>query len=333
MGDHPMGIRERQQVVNIEIRPFRDADYEAVVEIVNAVFPDAPGTVEEWRYDDEHFDRSKFVMERHVAVDRFSGCMLGFAGLRHIPWNFHPQKFGVNIRVHPEHRRRGVGTRLWERLRESLQRHNAIAARTTVRENMADGLQFVARLGFNDVMRAWESRLDVGSCDLTRFRDDVTRAAASGATISSLAAERERDPQSPERLYAMDQEIGKDVPQPDRFTPVDFRLFVEHVVESPWAIPDAHFIAIVGGKYAGLSSLFKPKLGDWLNQGLTGVRRAYRGQGIATALKVKTVEYAKAHEIREIRTWNEINNAGILAINERFGFVRQPAWITYVNEF
>ncbi|MGH2400197.1 MAG: GNAT family N-acetyltransferase, partial [bacterium] len=86
-------------------------------------------------------------------------------------------------------------------------------------------------------------------------------------------------------------------------------------------------------EYAGLSSLFKPKVGDWLTQGLTGVRRQFRGRHIATALKVKTVEYARDHGIREIRTWNEINNAPMLAINIKFGFVRQPAWITLAKDY
>ncbi len=325
-----MSVPEQRQVAaEVQVRPFSADDYQAVVDISNATFPDAPATVEEWRYDDEHFDKSKYVWERYVACEVSSGHIVGYAGLRHIPWNFHPQKFELRIRVHPNHRRLGVGTRLWGQLLESLRQHHAIAARTMVREDMADAVRFATRRGFDEVMRAWESRLDVRSCDLVRFREHVERAMTSGMTITTLAAERARDPSGVERLYALHTLIGEDIPAPDQFTPPDFRLWVGYAVESPYALLDAHFIAVAGGEYVGVSNLFKPQLGDWLTQGTTGVRREYRGRGIATALKVRTVEYAKARGIREIRTFNEIRNAGILVINERFGFVRQPAWVHY----
>jgi GNAT superfamily N-acetyltransferase len=45
-----------------------------------------------------------------------------------------------------------------------------------------------------------------------------------------------------------------------------------------------------------------------------------------------TIEYARAHGHSEIRTWNEVNNVEMLAINDRLGFVRQPAWLTFERE-
>ena len=57
----------------------------------------------------------------------------------------------------------------------------------------------------------------------------------------------------------------------------------------------------------------------------TGVRREHRRQGIALALKLKTIAWAKRIGYSQIQTWNEANNQGMLGINERLGFVRQPA--------
>ena len=66
-----------------------------------------------------------------------------------------------------------------------------------------------------------------------------------------------------------------------------------------------------------------------LYHNVTGVLPAYRGRGIAMALKLATIAYAQARGSTEIRTWNEVQNTGMLVINDRLGFVRQPAWITF----
>ncbi len=62
---------------------------------------------------------------------------------------------------------------------------------------------------------------------------------------------------------------------------------------------------------------------------MTGVLPSHRGRGIAMALKLATIAYGRQHGYSEIRTWNETHNTGMLAINERLGFTRQPAWITF----
>jgi len=64
-----------------------------------------------------------------------------------------------------------------------------------------------------------------------------------------------------------------------------------------------------------------------LNQDDTGVIREYRGRGIATALKLKVIEFGKKNGYRTIKTWNESSNNPMLAINIKLGFKRQVGWI------
>jgi hypothetical protein len=54
-------------------------------------------------------------------------------------------------------------------------------------------------------------------------------------------------------------------------------------------------------------------------------------RGIAMALKLRSIEFALQEGFGEIRTWNESNNQGMLDINNRLGFVRQPAHIDYAK--
>lgn len=326
-------VGQEPVAAEIDIRPFEDRDYDAVVAVSNAIFPDRITTVDEVRYEDEHFDRTKYAWERCMAADRRTGASVAYAGVWHIPWNFHPRKFAMTIRVHPDLWGRGIGSQLWQRVLQSLQARQALAVRTMVKEDRPRVLRFVQSRGFTEVMRTWESHLDVAACDLTRFGPDVERASAAGVAVVTLGDELARAPSCLHRLYALDMELGADVPAPDPFTPPEFDLWRQNGVDSPWFIPDAYFVAVCDGRYVGVSTLWRPKTGDWLQQGLTGVTREYRGRGIATALKVKTVAYARARGYRQIRTENEIHNARMIGINDRFGFTRQPAWITFAKGF
>jgi hypothetical protein len=49
-------------------------------------------------------------------------------------------------------------------------------------------------------------------------------------------------------------------------------------------------------------------------------------------LKLATIAYAREQGATEIRTWNDVHNVEMLAINDRLGFVRQPAWLTFERD-
>ena len=316
---------------NLVVRGFDARDYGPLVRVSNASFPDHPRTAEEWRYEDAHLDRSRYHLERHIAVDT-RGEIVRHAGLGHMLWTFHPHKYWVEVCVHPRHRRRGVGQALWARLMVSLRARGAGVARAEVNADHPDGVQFAQRRGFVEVMRRWESRLTIATFDADRFQPLLDRVLDGGVQITTLADERARDRDSLRHIYEMDQEICRDEPHLDAYTPVDFTTYLGYAVMAPLALNDAFFVATANGVYAGLSVLYKAAAGDWFRQGLTGVRRPVRGRGLATALKMKTIAYAQAHGAREIRTWNEIHNAPILAINEKLGFIRQPPWLIYARE-
>ncbi len=59
---------------------------------------------------------------------------------------------------------------------------------------------------------------------------------------------------------------------------------------------------------------------------VTGVRPEYRRQGIATALKVRTITYAQRHGVKEIMTNNDLQNP-MYQLNLRLGFRALPAWV------
>ena len=62
----------------------------------------------------------------------------------------------------------------------------------------------------------------------------------------------------------------------------------------------------------------EPKL--LLNE-FTGVQQDYRGKGIAKALKIHGIAYARAHGYSTIITRNNMRNQSILRLNKQLGFV------------
>ncbi len=313
----------------VRIRPFVEGDYEPLTAIANLCYPDYLRSVEEIRHWDSTWDSSRYERVRLVAVDA-DGTPLGVGQINHQPSYFHPRKYRIDVQVHPERRRRGIGSALFAALLRELEQRNALVARTDTKGTMADSLAFVERRGFVEVFRAWESRLPAADFDFARFAGADERVAEQGIEIVTLAAERARDPEAVRRAYEVHSACFADVPSPDPFTKPPFERFLATNIEAPNALLDGFFLARAGDRYVGVCNLHRSELEPGvIYQGLTGVRREFRGRGIALALKLATVRYARAQGKREIRTWNDTRNRPMLRNNEAMGFVKQPVWIEY----
>ena len=314
----------------ITIRPFEEnnEDYRQAVDIVNAVWPEYPDTVEEWKESDEK--RSKLVKRGRFFAE-MDGRPVGFATYGQSLWVNHPGKLFVGVDVLPEFRKRGVGTALWERLCQEVQQFDPLRLLAHTREDYADGIRFAEKLGFKECMRDWESRLDPASFDLAEWSRYSRQVAEQGIEIKTVA-ELESDPNRDRKLYDLEWFIDRDVPSPEPPSKVPFEEF-QKVWERKNLLPDAWFVAIDNGEYVGMTNLWTSQANaKLLYVGITGVTRSHRKRGIAMALKVLSVEYALQKGFSEIRTWNETNNQAMLGINNRLGFVRQPAHIEFRKE-
>jgi mycothiol synthase len=315
--------------MSLVIREFTPEDYPALVAINNAVEPEYPESEEEWRAGDAHRD-PKCLWKRWV-VER-EGAPVAFGGYHQWSGMYHPRKFHMGISVHPEHQGRGVGTALYETILTALEPLDPLCLRTGAREDRQTALRFLANRGFEEEFRAWESRLDLGAFDPSPYDGHVEQVKAGGIEIRTMK-ELASDPERDRKLYEMIHEVEEDIPSPDQITKPDFDHWLERLRNSPNLLEDAWFIAVdsSNGRYAGISQLWASKASNVLYTGLTGIRREYRRKGIAMALKLCALEYARRQGCPEVRTWNAQVNAKMLAINVRLGFVKQPAWIDYVK--
>ena len=314
------------------IRAATPADYPVLVALNKASYPDYGETEEEWRHWDETWDHKKYFKSRVVAED--DGRVVGFGLVNHMRWAFVPTKYRIDITVHPDHRERGHGSALYDALLDKVSERSGRAVAATVKESMVDGVRFLTKRGFREVKRDWESRLFVEGFDFARFAAAEARVAKQGIRIATLAEEMQRDSSALRKAFELNEDCRMDIPSVDPPTRHTLEEFRREDIDAPSALLDAFFVAIdKDGRYLGVSNLFR-SLDDpafqW--QGITGVRREARGKGIAMALKLLTVRYAIDKGVEHIKTWNDVHNRAMLAINEAMGFVKQPAWISYEKD-
>jgi GNAT superfamily N-acetyltransferase len=188
---------------------------------------------------------------------------------------------------------------------------------------------FYQRRGFAEKMKAWESRLNVPTMDLEKFRDYSEKVFQQGITITNLAAERQKDEDSLKKLHELVQLVSADMPSTAPFTPISYEQWEAFELKNPSLLPEGYMIAKDGSKYVGLSTVWRlDQEPRGLVQGNTGVRREYRGRGIAVALKLKVIDFARRNGYEKMKTWNASNNAPMLAVNAKLGFKRGVGWIT-----
>lgn len=312
------------------IRPFAatDEDYQALSAASRLIYTDYPWSPDEIRHEDSSWDRARFFKARWL-LEAEDG-VVGFALVNHARHAFVPDTYWLDIGVVPGARKQGHGTALYETVLQALGARDAKRIRSATKESMTDGLEFLTRRGFVEDKRDWESRLPLREFDFSAFAGARERALAQGIRISTLADELASDPDAARKAYELSVDVHRDVPSTDTPTPIDYETWAKDHLEGPNYMPEAYFVAIdATGRWLAMSNM-APSDEDktFLWQGLTGVRREARGKGLAMALKLETVRFARARGVDHIKTWNDQRNRPMLRINEAMGFVKQPAWIS-----
>lgn len=273
-------------------RCVTDDDYEQWRQVRIAVLPyERTASVAELRAGDSP--------ERLMVLARIDGTVVG-SGMAQ------PSDAAgggsVIPRVLSEHRRQGIGTALLHHLVEHVERLGL----PTLRAGADDegSLAFAERFGFREVNREVEQtfRLD-GPVEPTPVPDGVEvvtsqeRPGLWEASYQRFGTECLAD-------FAVD-------------TPLD-------VSPERWArdwIVDPMFLAVHDGEVVGCAGLGldvdDPSRAE---NGLTAVRRDWRGRGLAVHLKLVALAWAADHGVAEVYTWTQDGNAAMRALNTRLGY-------------
>jgi len=316
----------------LAIRPFdeSDRDYEASVALWDANWPDEPSSVEGMRYANAR--RSDKYYFRRIMAD-LEGEVVATAIYRKPEWSSDPGMYELQIRVLPSFQRRGIGTAMYDHIIGELDRLEPVpeSIASDAREDQPHSVKFLTDRGFEQKQRQQVSRLDLASFDAGPFAETVSRFEESSIVVRTLEEFEESDPDARRKVHAAYVELFKDVPLfTDRFE-LTFELF-EKELDAPNRVPGAILLAFDGTAIIGTTSLWQ-RLGDpgRLDTGLTAVARSHRRRGIATALKVRALGFAKERGARVVSTDNEESNP-MYDLNVRLGFEPTPAWLIFVKK-
>ena len=221
-------------------------------------------------------------------------------------------------RVLPERRRQGVGTALLAALSDHARTFERDRLFGRVAEGDEESLAFVLARGFEQTGVDYASTLHLG-----RHNPDV--AAPPGVEIVSLGARSDLA----EGAWQVERECIGDVPGPEPMAPPTWEKWAARNVDEHGYLAQGSFVAVAGGEvvgYAGLCDL-DGQPGNAENL-LTAVRPAWRGRGIARAMKAAQAAWAKQAGFERLLTYNADENAAMRAVNARLGYEREPGWIS-----
>ena len=287
-------------------------DYPAIVAIFNANFPTFTETEAEFRYGD-NYREEKHHFARVVAEE--NGVVVGYGQSQHDTHSFHPTKFDINVQVALARQGEGIGKRLFDHVVAELASLSPTVLRSYTIEGTERALRFLQDRGFVEELRYSESWLDVPAFDASRFPEAEAHVLSQNLRIASFAELGEADPVLRHKLYEFAKIIQADIPSPEPYTPVAYEVW-EKRFERMGYLPEAQFLALDGDEFVGMSTLWGREADDHLQTGATGVIRSHRRRGIALALKLRAIAFAKQR------------NA---PINRALGFVPQPGWIGFVK--
>ncbi len=216
----------------------------------------------------------------------------------------------VAPRVVPGHRRMGAGSALLRVLAE----HCSGLGLSTVVAGVDDegALAFAERYGFVEVDREVEQVRAVG---------DEPAPTGLPAGVEVVEASRR-----PDLWAACFETFGKEVL-------ADFALYSPlQISAEQWNTSwygDPMFLALYDDEVIGCAGLNRDTdRPERAENALTAVRRTWRGRGIASHLKRRTLHWSALNGLEEIYTWTQVGNAPMRRLNEHLGYVTTRNSIT-----
>ncbi|MFI6939732.1 GNAT family N-acetyltransferase [Streptomyces sp. NPDC050418] len=292
--------------MTVIVRAFRPEDAPAATEVVRAALPFMVTTPEAMLWHSAHAAPAShyrlFVAERGGEI-----VARGEAGIAHDSTT--PGQGFANVYVHPEHRRRGVGTVVLRTAEEHVADAGADTVHSWVLEGEANR-SFAERRGYRSSRSAHFLRLDLADGTLP-----PQAPVPDGVELVPVS----RWADDPRPLFALDAECTADEPGDIDAVLDDYDEWLDSTWRDPLLDHDLSVVAVADGVPAAFTAA-RTDGATRYGSGMTGTARAHRGRGLAKLAKNRSLHLARAAGYTEAFTGNDADNGPMLAINKWFGY-------------
>jgi GNAT superfamily N-acetyltransferase len=304
------------------LRPFDVRDFAALTVLRNLSRPEPSSVLQ----TQEWYENGKLISNHYhlwIAANEEDQA-IGYGSLiqnDYLP----PGRWNMAVGVHPEHARQGIGQALFSTVERIALENGAesFGAYVTGDARGDDSVAWAERRGYAVDRTRTESVLYLKGWDGSRFADHQS-VESTGLRLETMTALPETDAFL-EKLYDFHAETVPDVPDFEPPFPTYDTWVKEFRGEAKDKTPIVSIFAWDGDRIVGESTIGLPRCeGAGAYTHYTGVRRSYRGRGLALALKLRTIEAAVAHGVPHMRTNNDPDNPSMLAVNAKLGYVMIP---------
>ncbi len=222
-----------------------------------------------------------------------------------------PDRVFALVTVLAERRRHGVATAIYEAVSDWARERDLDSIEVPVLDNDPESLAFAQRRGFVEERREKGVVLELAEIEPPPVEPPESVEIVTWAERPELAR----------GMYQVALEAYPDIPgfEDDKIEP--FEDWLAHDMQGSGDKPEATFVALADDEVIGYAKFSLTEAQPTTaHHDLTGVKRAWRGRGVARALKATQIGWAKANGYEELRTRNDERNAPIRRLNEQFGY-------------
>ncbi|HZE39787.1 MAG TPA: GNAT family N-acetyltransferase [Stackebrandtia sp.] len=206
--------------------------------------------------------------------------------------------------VDPDHQGRGVGSALYQPM---LEHARAIGVTKLVGRLIdARALDIALAHGFT------KTRID----RISHVSLDKVPAPFDPPEGIRLVPQSELD--DFRAMYAIDSAVLGDIPADTPFVPLPYEDWCRKYAEDPKLNAECTVLAFDADTVAAVAWMDGGDDKVWSS--LTGVRREYRGRGLAKLVKTHALDRARRRGATDAYTSNDSTNAGMLAVNDWLGY-------------
>jgi len=312
--------------VNARLRPLSTDDWSSITKLAfGGRHRDAPGE-EAWINQRRNIAKTKYLRRDYIAEDVKTNRILGYGAIEQ---SIYLPRYKLFLVAKPAVLRNGGGDLLLNQLLEDLKQVDAITLSCQVHSSNRELINLLKARGFDETITQLDSRLLLNDMKAASPLTNVEALGKAGITISTLAKERETDPQYAEKLHqlkALLAEQDDDVSiKPPGYNAREARLWLE----MKYVLPNGYFIAKHNDDYVGVVEVnLRDKLPRGLNLNPPGVLPKFRRRGLGTCLMLQAIDYAAANGYAMIRTFNRASEKSTLKLIERMGFETEFKLVT-----